>query len=130
MGGVSAALVDRARAVRMVVSAGRVEGRTPVAAVHGPWFAARLEVGQAREVEAQGRARMVVTGRLLAGARDENGDELDVRASDTLEVQAGALGAQSWQVTADPELVRVRRRVVGYVIAVERLAEPVRESAA
>jgi hypothetical protein len=127
VGRVSVAFVDRARAVRTVTTAARVEGRTPVAPVSGPWFAARLVMERAREVEAPGRPRVVRTGRVLCAARDEHGDELDVRASDELEVRAGRLGVQRWRITADPELMRVRRRVVGLVVHVERLAEPVRE---
>ena len=124
----SAALRDRARVLRKHPTGGaKVEGRTPMRAVPGEWFRCRLVIEPAPEREdQQGGRRVVAAASLVTGHVDENGEPVEVRASDTLEVERSG----PWRIVAEPQpLAAGRGRVVGWLVQLQRLAEPVREVA-
>jgi hypothetical protein len=117
VGSLTPALRDRARVVRPVKIGPRVEGRTLVEPTHGEWFPARLIVTTAREVEDNGRRRVVEAGELVCATDD-------VRTSDAIEVESATLGSGRWQVAGTVQVAQTRRPTLAVVIPVERVLEP------
>jgi hypothetical protein len=112
-----AVLTDRARVHRVVAAGPRVEGRTSMADTSLGWFPCRLVLGEAREVEGEGRRRIVEVGELVSFHED-------VRTSDTLEVESAVHGRGRWRVSGRVQAAPTRRPVRAVVVPVERLAEP------
>lgn len=119
----TAALVDRARTVSKGSTGRKVEGMTRMATLHGPWFRARLFPQGAPQEFDNGRPRVVSSPTLMLGVRDSNGDPILINANLSIEVDSKELGRSIWKVTGDPEPIRKRRRVIGYVAALERVIE-------
>ena len=118
------ALSDRARIVRLIAAAERVEGASPMVEVGGDWIAARLVPGAAVEREdPDGRRVVRARAQLVCGA-----DALDVLPSDRVEVRSRLLGDSTWNVVGLPERATTSRAVVGVVIPLEREVEATRES--
>lgn len=126
---VSAVLVDRARTLRKVGAAERVEGTTTLTTVPGPWFRARLFEGSANEFSTPGapgtgRVKAVEHPQLMWGIRDEEGNPIDVNFDDKVEVDSG-LGHFVYQVTRQPEQVRKKGRssIIMHLADLERVRE-------
>lgn len=101
----------------------KVEGSTRLAPLHGAWFRARLFPAGAPQTFDNGRPRVASAPQLLLGIRDSSGELIEVHASLQVEVDSKDLGRALWQVTADPEPLRKRRRVIGYLAQIERVIE-------
>lgn len=123
----SAALRDRARVLRKHPTGAKVEGRTPMRTEPGDWFRCRLIIEPAPEREdQQGGRRIVAAASLVTWYVDEDGEPVQVRASDSLEVERSG----TWRIVAEPQpLTAARGRIVGWLVQLQRLAEPVREVA-
>lgn len=113
----SGALADRARVIRNVATGPRVEGRTQTVATSFGWMAARLVVAPSREVDDNGRRRIVETGQLLCASTN-------VLTSDELEVESATAGDGRWRVSGAPQVILTRRLGHAVVVPVERLREP------
>jgi hypothetical protein len=130
-----AALVDRARVYsRRQIAAVRVEGATPMHEYVGPWMKARLQLPQAPESVDQaprGRRRPVREPTLMVGIRDLEGGSVSI----TTEHRIGVLskhqfgdGVESvFEVTGDPEPIRKKRRVIGWMLTVRQVPDHPRE---
>lgn len=123
--GLNAVLVDRARVVTKASTGKRVEGTTRVATVHGAWFRARLFLEGAPEAAPSARRRQHTTAspQLMFAIRDSNGDPVLVTADLQLEIESAQLGHKVWQVTGDPQPIRKKRTVIGFLGDVRRLDE-------
>lgn len=127
--GLNAVLVDQARTVRSEAGP-RIGGRSQMQPVFGPWFRARLFLDTASADEAEddnrGRRKTVPRPTLMCGVADLQGNALSVKASDELEVASAELGTARWKITADPQPIRKKRRVIGMQLTLARMAEPSR----
>lgn len=128
-------LVDRARVLELqAASPVKVEGSTQFATVRGSWFKCRLFLPGANQditpaTEAKGRVRVINNAQLMFGKRDLDGEPLDVRFDMKLEVRSDQFGTLVYRVMDDPEKIRKKRSVLGYLAnieqAVERQFEPI-----
>lgn len=99
-----------------------------MAVTHGAWFKARLFLRDAPERGEQGdRKKAVATPQLLFLVTDTDGGAVDVHADDRVEVASPELGTALWRLTAEPEPIRKKRRVIGYLVGLERVLEPRRK---
>lgn len=121
----NAVLVDRARVVSKASTGKRVEGTTRVATVHGAWFRARLFLEGAPESPPTARLRQRTTAspQLMFALRDERGENVKVTADVQLEVESAELGHEVWRVTGDPQPIRKKRSLIGYLGTVRHLDE-------
>lgn len=122
-------LVDRARVLELqAASPVKVEGSTQFATVRGAWFRCRLFLPGADQdttpaTEAKGRVRVVNNAQLMFGKKDLEGQPLDVRFDAKVEVQSEQFGTLVYRVMNDPEKIRKRRTVIGYLANVEQAVE-------
>lgn len=121
----TAALVDRARLRRTQKSRDKVEGATRSSPVSGPWFKVRLQMVNTPEtnVDPGSRPRIVQRPSLLVARRDEQGEDVEIRAGDKIEVDSRQLGRETYEVASDPEPLRRKRRVMGWQVDVKRVAD-------
>jgi hypothetical protein len=121
------ALVDRARKVRRESTGQKTEGTTHMVPTHGSWFKARLFLNDAPERLEQGdRKKAVATPQLLYAFTDLGGDPVALHADEKVEVASPELGTAVWRVTAEPQPIRKKRRVIGGLVTIERVLEPQR----
>src|SRR4051794_20938293 len=116
MATLNSSLIDKARVIRAVAAAPRIEGQSPLSDVAGAWFAARLVPTGAPEVDEPGGVRVVAARAMLVCPPG-----VEIRASDRVEVQSKWVGSAIWRVTGQPEAATTRRAVWGLVAAVERV---------
>ena len=121
--GLQSVLVDRARPLRKVVGAERVEGTTVVSAQTGEWFRARLTLPEATEQAQNGRKVTMPSPSLLYSLRDVSGNLIELAAQDRVEVESVQLGNYVWQVTGDPKPIRKKRTLLGYRAQLKRVDE-------
>jgi hypothetical protein len=121
--GLQAALVDRARVVTKRQRGARVEGRTQYGNAYGPWFRCRLQLAQAPEtVDPVTGVRPVASEPLLLyGVRDADGNPPALTNQVRVQVDSHELGTGLWDVTADPEPLRKKRRVLGFQAQLRRV---------
>ena len=119
------ALVDRAVIRRKQRQATKVDGRTIFTSQDGPEFRARLQLPQANEDTRDERTAAVIRPTLMTDRKDSDGDLLDFRTSDRILVTSRQLGTALWEVTGEPEPLRKKRRVIGWVVPINRVDEPV-----
>lgn len=110
------ALADRARIVRDVAVGPVVEGRRATTATSLDWMPARLVLAPSREVDGDGRRRIVESGQVVCTATD-------VKTSDELDIESVTAGDGRWRVTGRPQTIVTRRLGFASVIPVERLHE-------
>lgn len=128
--GLNSVLVDRARVVEKQSTGVKVEGTTRMAEVAGEWFKCRLflDMQQYGERSEQGgRRKRVKTPQVLFGARDVAGEDINLRADQRIEIDSAEFGRAVWSVTADPQPIRKKRRVIGGQVEVERVVETPRQ---
>lgn len=126
------ALVDRARIyTRQPVAARRVEGSTRYVDSVGPWIKARLTIPMSPEQTSaaipSSRRRVSQTPTVMLLRRDMTGVDVFV----TPEMRLGILSKEQFgpgvevlfEVTADPEPIRKKRRVIGFVLSVRRVID-------
>jgi len=116
-------LVDRARPIRKVVGAARVEGTTTVASVNGVWFRARLSLSGTQEQAQNGRKITMPSPSLLYTLRDEAGGLISLSPNDRVEVESVQLGNNVWLVTGDPKPIRKKRSLLGFRAELKRVDE-------
>lgn len=118
------ALVDRARIVRKAPGV-PVEGRQRFAPVYGAWFRCRFELrNQRKGREPQSNVpRVVKQPHLMYGLRDMEGQNVELLATDLLQVVSPELGQAFYELTGDPDPMRKRRRVLGWEVDLQRVEE-------
>lgn len=119
------ALVDRARVVWREPAGPRVDGRTPFEDVHGEWFKARLTVPSTTESAdpAGARRRVPVAPTLMYGVRDLAGGPVEVNSNQRVEVDSPQLGRDVWDVVSEPEPMRKRRTIIGWIATIRRVED-------
>lgn len=128
--GLVGVLVDRARLVTNTSTGQKVEGTTLMTEGHGEWFKCRLFLDMQQypeRTEQGGRRKRVKTPQVMFGVKDLQGDPLDVRGDQQIEVESKEYGRAMWQITADPQPIRKKRRVIGGLVEVERVVETPRQ---
>lgn len=130
-----AVLVDRARLLELqAASPVKVEGTTQFATVRGNWFKARLILpagpqdstpGDAPLMRGigKGRIRALANAQLLLGVRDLESQTIDIHFDMKVEVRSPQLGNGVYRVMNEPEPIRKKRRVIGYLADIERSNE-------
>ena len=118
------ALVDRAQIRRKQGQGRKVDGRTIFASQDGPVFRARLQLPQANEDTRDERTAAVIRPTLMTDRKDASGALLDFRVSDRILVTSVQLGTNVWEVTGEPEPLRKKRKVIGWVVPINRVEEP------
>ena len=123
--GLNTALVDRARRVVDTPLPTKVEGTTQFTPVADQWFKCRLSYQAAPESDDQqgGRRRTPRPGDILMGLKDFDGELVTVESSDRLEVDSNELGRAIFEVTADPEPIRKKKKLIGWTFTVTRVEE-------
>lgn len=118
-------LVDRARRVVRAPTPIRVEGTTQFETLHYPWFKCRFTYNPAPDAnDTQGGLRRVPrNGQIMCGLRDADGNDLQINASDRLEIDSRQLGRAVFEITSDGEPIRKKRRMLGWVTTVVRVEE-------
>jgi hypothetical protein len=126
------ALVDRVRVhSRRPVAAQRVEGSTHMTEYVGPLIRARLSLPQSPESvdePARGRRRAVTNvPTLMVLDKDELGQPVVITTEHRLGVfskeQFGEGVEVLFEVTADPEPIRKKRKVIGWMLTMRRVAD-------
>jgi hypothetical protein len=126
------ALVDRARIhSRRPVAAARVEGSTHMTEYVGPLIRARLQLPQSPEAAdypSRGRKRPVQSvPTLMLFERDFDGNPVQVTTEHRLGVfskqQFGEGVEVIYEVTSDPEPIRKKRRVIGWIVTIRRIVD-------
>lgn len=133
-----AAMVDLARIyVQRPSAGGRVEGRTQLTEDVSPWIKARLTLPQAPEAIDQtprGRRRVASVPTMMCLAKDKAGGLVEINTQHRIGVlskqQFGAGVEVIYQVTANPEPIRKKRKVIGWTVALRRVDDPPREALA
>lgn len=123
--GLNAALVDKARVVEKRGAGRVVDGETIYGDVTGPWFKVRIQLGtEGESIDGATEERSVHrTPSLLVALRDELGDPVILTVEDRLEVVSRELPQVSteWDVIADPQPLRKRRRVKGWIVTLRKV---------
>lgn len=120
----TAALVDRARLVRLEPLPERVMGKTRHAPVREEWFKCRLELPAAPETQEAppwSKRRVVRTPTLMFGIRDVKGGPLVLSVEDRVEVVSKQLGSSEWEIISAPEPFRKKRKVIGGQVTLRRV---------
>jgi hypothetical protein len=121
---IGSALVDRARIVERESTGQKVEGTTLMSPTHSAWFKCRLFLESASERKEQGERRKVVaTPQVLCALRDENGELVVIEAEMRMEISSTELGTATWNVSGDPEPIRKKRSLIGWLASIERVVE-------
>jgi hypothetical protein len=116
------ALVDRGRIVRQATTGVKVEGTTIFEPEFLPLFKCRLTLNEDVEKDADPRRKRVTReATLMVNKKDKGHNLVEVRASDRVEVISKQLGTGVWEVTGDPEPLRKRRVVIGWIVGVSRV---------
>ena len=122
-------LVDRARVIELqAASTRKVEGSTQFASIKGPWFKARLflpgsDQDQTPTGDAKGRIRTIQAAQLMFGKKDLDGGLLAVHFDAKVEVKSDQFGTLVYRVMNEPEKIRKRRTVIGYLANIEKAVE-------
>lgn len=103
----------------------RVEGTTQFRTLHHPWFRCRMQLNNAPDSDDTqgGRRRSPQTAQMMCGMRDQDGNTLDLKASDRLEVNSRELGRAIYEVVSEPEPIRKKRRMLGHIQNLTRVEE-------
>lgn len=120
------ALVDRAVIVRQVASTERVEGTTLLAPVRSEVFKCRLFVPLASEGpdESRGYRRAMSYPQMLFAKADLRGDPVTLLFNDQVEITSKEQGGLTrWKVNGEPQPLRRKRSVLGFLVNLERSIE-------
>jgi hypothetical protein len=121
----AAVCVDRARIIVKEAGGPRKEGKTSFVQVPGQWFKCRLFLEGTTDTEdpQAGRWSSQSTQQLICLPRDLDGNPLVFRADRALDVLSKELGRAVWRLAGEPEPLRKKRRVIGYLAQVSRVVE-------
>lgn len=122
---ISGVCVDRGRFLVKEPTAARVEGSTQFVPVTSQWFKCRLFEDASPDIaDAQGgHFESTNTPQVLTPAKDLDGVPLDIKASDRLEISSKQFGRFVWRMSGEPQPLRKKRKVIGWVLTVERVIE-------
>ncbi len=121
-------MVDRARVIERVATGARVEGTAQYESVQGPLFRCRLFPNETPETDSGVRAgrRVLVDGpHVIVGITDVNGDRIavgDIGPNVQLEIATLNMGTDVWQVSAQPQPLLTKKKVLGYYFPVRRVS--------
>lgn len=103
----------------------RVEGTTQFETLHDAWFKCRFTYSPAPDSDdTQGaRRRVPRNGQFMCAMTDQDGNTLTITAADRLELDSKELGQAIFEVTGDPEPIRKKRRMLGWMGTVVRVDE-------
>lgn len=122
---VAAVCVDRARVLVKEPSARRIEGRTSFTPVAEQWFKCRLFLTQSNDVSDAQRAHFssVSQPQVLCVKKDLDGTLLSFRGDQRLEINSKQFGRAVWRLMGEPEPLRKKRPIIGWLLFVERVIE-------
>lgn len=103
----------------------RVEGTTIFETLREPWFRCRITVSPSPEGnDAQaGRMRTPKPAQMMCALHDQDGNLLDIRSADRLEVISNQLGRAVFELTTDGEPIRKKRKMLGWMASITRVEE-------
>lgn len=103
----------------------RVEGTTQFDTIYEPWFKCRWTYNPAPDGDdpQQGRRRTPRTGTFMCALRDTDGNTLDIRSADRIELNSPQLGRATFELTSDGEPIRKKRRMLGWMATATRIEE-------
>lgn len=118
-------LVDRGQIQRKVQSTKKVGGRkVPTDSPSlGPMFRVRLQLPNTTERIRNGQSTAVPRPQLMTDRKDRQGNLLEFRISDKILVTSRQLGTALWEVDGEPEVIRKKRRVIGWLLPVAKVDE-------
>lgn len=125
--GFQTVLIHRARTLERVATGATVEGTREHATIEGPWMKVRLFPEETPETDSGargGRRVLMKVPHVIVGIRDLEGNPVvpgDISPKLRVEVDAGALGQQVWQVTSDPQPLLTRTKLIGFYFSVRRV---------
>lgn len=118
--------VDRGRILRKEPSAVRVEGSTTFTPVPEQWFRCRLFLTATTDIPDPQQSHWLSTSapQVIAVTRDLDSEVLAFRSDQRIEIASRELGRAVWRMTGEPEPLRKRHRVIGWLLLVSRVIEP------
>ena len=106
-------LVDKARAITYTRGTRGIEGESLKITTYGKWFSARLVPAGSKEVRANNRSSHETKETQLLYAV---GGSLHI--NDKVEVTSRELGTAVWIVMGEPQPVRKKRVLLGYIATI------------
>jgi len=127
----TAALVDQARVyVRRPTAGPKVEGRTQFVDSVSPWIKARLQLPASPETVDEGvrsRRRTVTVPTAMVNFKDKAGNPVEITNQTKVGIQSKQQLGEGveviYQVTADPEPIRKKRKVIGFTLTLRRVED-------
>jgi len=103
----------------------RVEGTTTFTPVAEQWFRCRLFLTDSPDVidPQAGRFRNKSSPQVLAVLRDFDGRTLHFHGDQRAEIRSRQFGKAVWRMAGEPQPLRRRRRVIGWLLNTERVIE-------
>lgn len=101
----------------------RIEGSTQYVETTGAWFRARLTIPEAPRAagnDAPG-GQVNLSPTLMYELLDSEGQVVDLSINERLEVDSVDLGRRMYEIEANPEPIRKRRRVIGFQATLRRV---------
>lgn len=118
------ALVDKGQILRKAGTGKKVNGYTVTGVVEGELFKARLQLSSNSETTRDDKTSADVRPILNTDKKDKLGNLLAFRISDRIRVISRELGTDVWEVDGEPEPIRKKRRIIGWILQVHRVEEP------
>lgn len=116
------ALVDKARVHRRAKTNAKLQGtKALIDLPPSEWFRCRLTIPKGSETHEEGRHKRSKTPELTVNKRDIKGKLVDIQAGDKLEIQSREFGNVSYEVAGDPEPIRKRRSIIGWMLNLSKV---------
>jgi hypothetical protein len=121
----AAVCVDRGRILRKEPTGVRLEGRTSFTQVPQQWFKCRLFLTQSMDqVDPAGlHTSNVSSPQVLTVARDLDRQPLVFQGDFYIEITSAQFGRAVWQMQGEPEPLRKKRRVIGWLLFTQQVIE-------
>jgi hypothetical protein len=119
--------VDRGRLLVQEPSVVRVEGHTTFVPVAEQWFKCRLFYEGANGQQDAQRAHWssVPRPQVMTVLKDLDGVLLSFHDDYRVQIRSLQLGDAVWRLGGEPEPIRKKRKLIGYLLTVERVIERV-----